>query len=444
MGSGVTKMQFTLKRMITTFICMLVMLGNAQVSQAEVRTYEGVGEYIMSDFETPDIAKQRAKARAEQHVAEQAGVYVKSYTRTVNHTLVEDEIVAIANMIIKIVDVQYTTNPTSEAGGTLQIVARIRATVDSERIDQWLKRDQSKIWELVERNKQLQADKAKLDEELTELRQKLTKVTNVQEKQNLEKKMVSTDSKFLANQKIKEGWRLYNDGKYIEAVAMFSQAVVVDENSSVAYYSRGVAYDSQGNYIQAIEDYTKAIAINPNYEDAYNNRGVTYSRQGNYTQAIADFNKSILLNPKNFEVYYNRGMVYDKQGNYTQAIDDFNKSIMINPNFFGVYNNRGNVHSRQGDYTQAITDYNKAIDINPNDAYVYNNRGVAYVKQGNYSQAILDFNKAIAINPNFAMAYFSRGNVYGEQGNYTQAIADFTKVIGPLIQTTQKHIIIVV
>ena len=134
-------MQSMFKKIIISSICMLTMLGNAQVSQAEIKTYEGVGEYIMSDFETPDIAKQRAKARAEQHAAEQAGVYVKSYTRTVNNTLVEDEITAIANMVIKIDDVQYITNPVSEAGGSFQIVAKIRATVDSGRIDEWLKRE---------------------------------------------------------------------------------------------------------------------------------------------------------------------------------------------------------------------------------------------------------------------------------------------------------------
>ena len=39
---------------------------------AEVKEYEGVGEYVMSDFETPDVAKQRAKARAEQNAMEQA------------------------------------------------------------------------------------------------------------------------------------------------------------------------------------------------------------------------------------------------------------------------------------------------------------------------------------------------------------------------------------
>ena len=45
-------MQCMFKKVIAASVCMLAMFGNAQVSQAEVRTYDGVGEYIMSDFET--------------------------------------------------------------------------------------------------------------------------------------------------------------------------------------------------------------------------------------------------------------------------------------------------------------------------------------------------------------------------------------------------------
>ncbi len=42
-------------------------LLNASPVSAEVRNYDGVGEYIMSDFETPDVAKQRAKTYAERN-----------------------------------------------------------------------------------------------------------------------------------------------------------------------------------------------------------------------------------------------------------------------------------------------------------------------------------------------------------------------------------------
>lgn len=357
-------MQRMFKKVIVASVCMLAMFGNAQVSQAEVRTYDGVGEYIMSDFETPDIAKQRAKARAEQHAAEQAGVYVKSYTRMVNHTLLEDEIVAIANTIIKIVDVQYTTNPTSEGGGSFQIVAKIRAAVDSNRIDEWLKRDQAKNQELVEQNKQLQADKAKLDAELIELRKKLNNIISSQEKQTLEKEVVSADNKFLANKKIEEGWRLYDDGKYIEAVAMFSQAIGVDEKNSSAYYGRGTAYAKQRKYTQAVVDYNKAIKLNFSNAHIYHNRGNAYKGQGNFTQAILDYNKAIELNPKDaYLSYHNRGKVYVIQEKYVQALDDFTKSIDLNPNYANAYEFRGIVYKLLGNIQQAKTDFAKAKEL---------------------------------------------------------------------------------
>lgn len=101
-----------LKKTITMLI-MGASLSFMPVAQAEIKTYEGIGEYIMSDFETPDIAKQRAKVRAEQNAAEQAGVYVKSYTKTVNHVVTEDEVTAITSMIIKIIDEKYKVTPTN-------------------------------------------------------------------------------------------------------------------------------------------------------------------------------------------------------------------------------------------------------------------------------------------------------------------------------------------
>lgn len=190
----------------------------APLASAEVKTYEGTGEYVMSDFETPDIAKQRAKARAEQSCVEQAGVYVKSYTRTVNSVVAEDEVEAIANTIIKIVDEKYVVTPVSESGGSFRIVATIKATIDSEQIDTWVSRDYAKNMELVEQNKRLQAEKDKQDLEIAELRKKLDVVNSEQEKKQLELGMVNTDRKFLSTQKIEEGQRFIYIGRYVDAL----------------------------------------------------------------------------------------------------------------------------------------------------------------------------------------------------------------------------------
>lgn len=76
-------------------------------THAEVKTYTGTGEYYMSDFETPDVSKQRAKQRAEQNACEQAGVFVKSFSKSKDLELAEDVIITMTNGILKILDVQY-------------------------------------------------------------------------------------------------------------------------------------------------------------------------------------------------------------------------------------------------------------------------------------------------------------------------------------------------
>ena len=73
---------FVASMVIGSFILM-------PMANAEIKTY--TGEYMMSDFETPAIAKQRAKQYAEQNAQEQAGVYVNSYTKVENMQVTSDE-----------------------------------------------------------------------------------------------------------------------------------------------------------------------------------------------------------------------------------------------------------------------------------------------------------------------------------------------------------------
>ena len=137
-------------RMVIFIVLSSLVLSS--MVRAEVKTYEGTGEYVMSDFETPDIAKQRAKVRAEQACVEQAGVYVKSYTRTVNSIVAEDEVEAISNNIINVIEVNYIVTPIGEVGGGFRVVATIKATVDSNRIDAWMEREKIKNYELISEN----------------------------------------------------------------------------------------------------------------------------------------------------------------------------------------------------------------------------------------------------------------------------------------------------
>jgi tetratricopeptide (TPR) repeat protein len=210
---------------------------------------------------------------------------------------------------------------------------------------------------------------------------------------------------------------------------LYDHALVVNDNSWLAYDNRGVAYYSQGRYKQAIEDFNRAIEIKPRHEKTYNNRGNAYQTLGGYRQAIDDFNKAIEVKPDFPEAYNNRGNAYLFLGNYKKAIEDMNKAIEIKPDYATAYNSRGNACQALGNYHQAIEDYGRAIENKPRYAEAYYNRGTAYNKLGNYQRAIEDLNRAINLKPDYPEAYVNRGFAYKGLGNYQQAIEDYGSAI---------------
>ncbi len=398
------------------------------VAHAETMTYEGIGEYIMSDFETPDIAKQRAKVRAEQHVAEQAGVYVKSYTKTVNHVVEADEVTAIANTIIKIVDEKYTVTPTTENGGSFRVHVTLKAIIASERIDEWLKNEQQKNAELIEQNKRLMREREEQEKEIRDLRYKLSVATNEQSRKGIEKSIANEDRKFLSLKKTEEGDRLCGIGKYIEAIESYTQAININNANGIAYVNRSYAYYHIGERNLAFRDIDKAIELNTKDGMAYYNRGTMYGEQKKYQEAINDFSMALRLKPKYSEAYYNRGYAYKALGNYSLAIADFTKSIEINPRKDEAYFNRGNCHAIQKNYKMAIDDFNKSIDINPKNIDVYRNRGNAYYIIEDYKMAIKDYTKVLSMNDNDYRTYYFRGMAYDKLGETVLANRDFAKL----------------
>ena len=90
------------------FVMMLIFTSTAH---AEIKTYEGIGEYVMSEFEALDIAKQRAKQKAERNAQEKAGVYVSSYTKVKDSSVTEDEIITITSGIMNVINVDYEVTP---------------------------------------------------------------------------------------------------------------------------------------------------------------------------------------------------------------------------------------------------------------------------------------------------------------------------------------------
>lgn len=395
-----------------TLAALLIVAGllTAAVTHAEIQTYTGEGAYVMSEDENLGVAKERAKADAMRNAQEQAGIFIRSYSKMKNFKLIDDEIITIASNIIKLVKEPqyYPLEAVANLDGVL-IKVTVVANIDSDDLNTWLNKSDLEKQTLIAQNKDLRRQLNAQAEELAALKRRLAESTTEQDKTQIAQQFAAEDKIFLSNQKVSEGWQLYYRKDFGGAIKLHSEAIELNPYNALAYYGRAYAYDELKNYPQAIADCTKAVQFDsPCLVDAYNNRGEAYRKSGNYHAAIADYNKALELNSAYVKAYNNRGNAYLGLNQYERAIQDYDKAIELNPDYALAYYNRGLTYHYLNQYERAIQDYDKAIELNPNDDAAYNNRGWTYYCLKQYRQALKDFDKTLEINPNHTLAKNNR------------------------------------
>ena len=419
------------RRTLTVLLIVIFALSAAIVG-AKIQMYTATGEDYANEVESQDIAKLRARDKAIKKATKEAGVYLKTYSRSVNSELTDDEVTAITSNAWQLVgEPKYSSKIVKGSDETSIIIwtATVEVNVDDSELQSWIKRDDKEKSTIITQTREAQKSSEENDRKIEDLREKYNRATNQAERDSIIKQMTDTDRDFLANQKLEEGNKLYYAKDYYEAIKLYDEALKFGNYAEI-YYNRGTVYGKElKQYETAIQDFNKAIELNPNYFEAYTNRGLIYDNLGKYERAIQDYDKAIQINPNFTIAYNNRGWDYVLIKQHERAIQDFNKAIELTPNYSPAYNNRGWAYKVLNQYEQAIADYNKAIQINPNYFEAYTNRGNVYSSLKQYDKAIQDYTKAIQINPNYALAYSFRGLAYQNLEQYEQAIQDFDKAI---------------
>ena len=301
-------------------------LFTASIVNAEIRTYEGTDEYIMSEFETPDVAKQRAKQKAERMAIEKAGVFIESTTEVSNMMVTKDEIITMTGGILKLVDVpQYQMIPL-ENGETFRVRATVKAQIDTDDITKWLNRGLSERSELVKQNQELQRAMEEQDKQIAELKARLANAGTAQEKEKISEQFAAEDKTFLANQQLAEALRFYAGGNLNGALQSCTQAISFDSTGGLAYSLRGTIYYQLGQYQNAIADLSQAAAFNPSDEKIFYNRALAHVKLQNYRAAAEDFTVAIQLNPNDADAYYNRALCFQRLHNFMQYNADMAKA----------------------------------------------------------------------------------------------------------------------
>lgn len=119
---------------------------------------------------------------------------------------------------------------------------------------------------------------------------------------------LNLQSKNDANEFIKKGNQLYNQGKYKEAEIEYRKALELNPQSNIAKYNLGNSLYRQNRFEEAKELFDK---VDPNsfskkaLADSYHNLGNSFFQSKNYENSIESYKKALLNNPSDKETKYN-------------------------------------------------------------------------------------------------------------------------------------------
>ena len=333
---------------------------------AAVQQVEAEGFYKMGDGmeERMDIAQQMAIEDAVRAAKEKAGVFVEAFSDVRSGQLTRDEIRAITATVLEVKDSKVY--PEVVADGTmLRYHAHVVALVDTANVTDFLKRSGEEKYRIVEQNKEMDREVAKVKAEIEKLKEEYSRAAEA-ERQRINEEVKRNEHEFEANEWMKKGYSLGLQKKYREALECYEKALKLNPDSPIAWSNMGFIYRVLGNYDKAIEYNKKAIELNPGLAGAWDNLGFSYDGSGKYDKAIECYQKASKLNPNEAMVWINFGIAYARLGNYDKAVQCLRKAIELESNMAKAWNNLGWCCYAMERYVEALAAFDKALEINPN------------------------------------------------------------------------------
>jgi len=308
-------------------LCIFLFTPTWGFSETTEIVSEGV--YNMGDGETPVIAEGKAVEQAKRFAIEQAGTFVKSYSKMKNFQIAEDEVQVLASGIMEVTVLDKKRTVTGDA---IKFWVRIKAIVHPDKVeimaekirDQGLAEDYAKMKDAYEKSQQ----------EIDELKKQLSATKDQTDRRQIVAKITEQEKSFTVNQWFEKGMQHAFANRTDEAIDAFSQAITEDPNMLKAYAQRAGLYVRKQQHPLAVADFNRMIAINPDDPRSYTGRGLAYSKSGEHDKAIADLNKVLAINPDTpafalSKIYTALGHSYMASGIRENAMTSFQKACKL-------------------------------------------------------------------------------------------------------------------
>lgn len=113
------------------------------------------------------------------------------------------------------------------------------------------------------------------------------------------------------------GQKLFNMGRYVDALTSYDHALLIDSEYSLVLANRCGVLSKLEKYSQALASCDLALKGNQQWGNigellVWNNRGDALFNLGRYEESLEAFDKALMINPYNKSIIQNRAVVVRK------------------------------------------------------------------------------------------------------------------------------------
>lgn len=130
---------------------------------------------------------------------------------------------------------------------------------------------------------------------------------------------------------VKGAYRYVEEGKYLDAIALFSNAINLNKDNMTAYVGRGITYNLLMSHNRAKNDFDRACEIDKNDINCRVIFAESHLAAGRYKDALEQYEEILKISPENVDVISKTANIYYRMGELDKAIESYNKVLELNP-----------------------------------------------------------------------------------------------------------------
>ena len=233
----------------------------------------------------------------------------------------------------------------------------------------------------------------------------------------------------------------YKQGKYKEAIDVFSTILEHDEGNAEVYNNMGLCYAKLNDFEQAEKAYKKSIELNRAIPQAYINLSDLYYKHHDLGSAIGTLELGTYEMEDNLVLAHMLARVYLEDSRYDMAIVELEKVLDKEPENYDAYYDLGRVYFELGDYEDAISNFENVIEYKEDNEFLYYYLAQSYEGNNEIDKAISNHLKAISVNENFHPSYKKLGILFMARNDIESAVEYFNDYLNfDLPQDEKKNI----